>query len=89
MKASKIHCSQYFALLQLAGHSELPISFGNPSPSNCQPLKDCLSESSKCFIYQSFNFIRAPNLYFFALLRSDLSLQHPGPLIGEPFILIQ
>jgi hypothetical protein len=67
MKVCKIYCSQYFTLLQLASHNELPISFGNYSLSNCQPLKDCISESSKCFIYQSFNFTLTPNLYFLPL----------------------
>lgn len=43
MKASKIHCSLYFDPLQLANHNELTISFGNPSLSNCQTLKDCIA----------------------------------------------
>lgn len=43
MKASKIHRSLYFDLLQLANHNELTISFGNPSLTNCQTLKDCIA----------------------------------------------
>lgn len=41
MKVSKIHCSLYFDLLQLANHNEL--TFGNPSLSNCQKLKDYIA----------------------------------------------
>lgn len=43
MKASKIHRSLYFDPLQLANHNELTISFGNPSLTNCQTLKDCIA----------------------------------------------